>query len=69
MWAFILLDVGWLALLILDMGAMRRPEDGDRNKRTNSHVFFISTNLKRLLMLNWGGRRRLKMLEYEQGEG
>jgi len=38
----ILLGVGWLALLILDTGAMRRPEDGDRRGETNSHVFFVS---------------------------
>ena len=36
------LGVGWLALLILDMGAMRRPEDGDRRGGKNSHVFFYS---------------------------
>ncbi len=36
------LGVGWLTLLILEVGAMRRPEDGDRHGGTNSHVFFVS---------------------------
>lgn len=35
------LDVGWLALLILDLGAMRRPEFWGRHGETNSHVFFV----------------------------
>ena len=35
------LGVGWLALLILEVGAMRRPEVWDRRGGTNSHVFFV----------------------------
>lgn len=51
--------MGWLALLILDMGAMRRPEDGDRHEGTNSHVFFISKP-KMIINAELGRKRQPK---------
>ena len=36
------LGVGWLALLILDLGAMRRPDYRDKRGGNNSHAFFVS---------------------------
>ena len=50
-WCFvvliILLGVGWLALLILEVGAMRRPEDGDRHGETTptSFLFLIAKTI------------------------
>jgi hypothetical protein len=35
------------------LGAMRRPDCGDRHGGTNSHVFFISKPIV-MWMLNWG---------------
>lgn len=40
------LGVGWLALLILDLEAMRRPEFWGKHGETNSHVFFVSVHFR-----------------------
>ncbi len=39
------LGVGWLALLIRDLGAMRRPDCKDKRGGINTHVFFNYLNI------------------------
>ncbi len=48
------LGVGWLALLIRDLGAMRRPDCKDKRGGINSHVFFYFQIFTELLTLNLG---------------
>ena len=51
--------MGWLALLILDMGAMRRPEDEGRHGGINSHVFFVSST-KQFINAELGSQKAIK---------